>query len=110
MMTPDKDFAQLVTEKIRMFRPGRGGNPPTIWGPEEVKERYGLVDPKQVIDLLGLMGDSADNIPGVPGVGEKTAIKFLQAYGSMEGLYENVAELKGEDEGEGRGQQRVGIP
>jgi len=95
MMTPDKDFAQLVTDKIRMYRPGRGGNPPTVWGPDEVRERYGLEDPKQVIDLLGLMGDSADNIPGVPGVGEKTAIKFLQAYGSMEGLYENVAELKG---------------
>jgi len=95
MMTPDKDFAQLVSEKIRMFRPGRGGNPATVWGPEEVRERYGLEDPKQVIDLLGLMGDSADNIPGVPGVGEKTAIKFLQAYGSMEGLYEHVHELKG---------------
>ena len=95
MMTPDKDFAQLVTDKIRMFRPGRGGNPASVWGPEEVRERYGLEDPKQVIDLLGLMGDSADNIPGVPGVGEKTAIKFLQAYGSMEGLYEHVDELKG---------------
>ena len=95
MMTPDKDFAQLVTDKVRMFRPGRGGNPASVWGPEEVRERYGLEDPKQVIDLLGLMGDSADNIPGVPGVGEKTAIKFLQAYGSMEGLYEHVDELKG---------------
>ena len=95
MMTPDKDFAQLVTDKIRMFRPGRGGNPASVWGPEEVRERYGLEDPKQVIDLLGLMGDSADNIPGVPGVGEKTAIKFLQAYGSMEGVYEHVHELKG---------------
>lgn len=95
MMTPDKDFAQLVTDKIRMYRPGRGGNPATVWGPDEVRERYGLEDPRQVIDLLGLMGDSADNIPGVPGVGEKTAIKFLQQYGSMEGLYEHVAELKG---------------
>ena len=95
MMTPDKDFAQLVSDKIRMFRPGRGGNPASVWGPEEVKERYGLERPEQVIDLLGLMGDSADNIPGVPGVGEKTAIKFLQAYGSMEGLYEHVDELKG---------------
>ena len=95
MMTPDKDFAQLVSDKIRMFRPGRGGNPATIWGPDEVRERYGLEEPEQVIDLLGLMGDSADNIPGVPGVGEKTAIKFLQAYGSMEGLYANVDQLKG---------------
>ena len=59
-----------------MYRPGRGGNPPTVWGPDEVRERYGR-RPPQVIDLLGLMGDSADNIPGVPGVGEKTAIKFL---------------------------------
>ena len=95
MMTPDKDFAQLVSDKIRMFRPGRGGNPASVWGPEEVKERYGLESADQVIDLLGLMGDSADNIPGIPGVGEKTAIKFLQAYGSMEGLYEHVHELKG---------------
>ena len=95
MMTPDKDFAQLVSDKIRMYRPGRGGNPPTVWGPDEVRERYGLEDPAQVIDLLGLMGDSADNIPGVPGVGEKTAIKFLQAYGSMEGLYNNLDQLKG---------------
>lgn len=95
MMTPDKDFAQLVSDKIRMYRPGRGGNPPTVWGPDEVRERYGLEDPAQVIDLLGLMGDSADNIPGVPGVGEKTAIKFLQAYGSMEGLYDNLDQLKG---------------
>ena len=95
MMTPDKDFAQLVTENIRMFRPGRGGNPASVWGPEEVKERYGLERPEQVIDLLGLMGDSADNIPGIPGVGEKTAIKFLQAYGSIEGLYDHVHELKG---------------
>jgi DNA polymerase-1 len=95
MMTPDKDFAQLVSDKIRMYRPGRGGNPPTVWGPDEVCERYGLKDPTQVIDLLGLMGDSADNIPGVPGVGEKTAIKFLQAYGSMEGLYDNLDQLKG---------------
>ena len=95
MMTPDKDFAQLVSDKVRMFRPGRGGNPASVWGPEEVKERYSLESPDQVIDLLGLMGDSADNIPGIPGVGEKTAIKFLQAYGSMEGLYEHVHELKG---------------
>lgn len=95
MMTPDKDFAQLVTERVKMFRPGRGGNPATVWGPDEVRERYGLERPEQVIDLLGLMGDSADNIPGVPGVGEKTAIKFLQAYGSMEGLYDHVHELKG---------------
>jgi DNA polymerase-1 len=95
MMTPDKDFAQLVTDKVKMFRPGRGGNPATVWGPEEVLERYGLERPEQVIDLLGMMGDSADNIPGIPGVGEKTAIKFLQQFGSMEGLYDNLDALKG---------------
>ena len=95
MMTPDKDFAQLVTDKVKMFRPGRGGNPATVWGPEEVLERYGLERPEQVIDLLGMMGDSADNIPGIPGVGEKTAIKFLQQFGNMEGLYDNLDALKG---------------
>ena len=95
MMTPDKDFAQLVTDRVKMYRPGRGRDAATVWGPQEVCERYGLKSPDQVIDLLGMMGDSADNIPGIPGVGEKTAIKFLQAYGSMEGLYDHVHELKG---------------
>jgi len=95
MMTPDKDFGQLVTEKIRMYRPGRSGNPPQIWGPTEVCERFGIEHPMQVIDLLGLMGDSADNIPGVPGIGPKTAAKLLSTYGSMEVLLDSTADLKG---------------
>ncbi|MCH1576005.1 MAG: DNA polymerase I [Flavobacteriales bacterium] len=95
MMTPDKDYAQLVTEKVRMYRPGRQGNPAQVWGPAEVCERFGIDDPLQVIDLLGLMGDSADNIPGVPGIGPKTAAKLLNKYGSMEILLDATADLKG---------------
>ena len=95
MMTPDKDYGQLVTEKVRMFRPGRSGNPPEVWGPAEVCERFGIERTGQVIDLLGLMGDSADNIPGVPGIGPKTAAKLLAKYGSMETLLDSTADLKG---------------
>ena len=95
MMTPDKDYAQLVTEKVRMYRPGRMGNPAQVWGPAEVCERFGIEDPMQVIDLLGLMGDSADNIPGVPGIGPKTAAKLLSKYGTMEILLDSTADLKG---------------
>ncbi|MCH1583428.1 MAG: DNA polymerase I [Flavobacteriales bacterium] len=95
MMTPDKDYAQLVSEKVRMYRPGRQGNPPQVWGPEEVCERFGISHPDQVIDLLGLMGDSADNIPGVPGIGPKTAAKLLMKYGNMETLLDSTADLKG---------------
>jgi DNA polymerase-1 len=95
MMTPDKDFGQLVTEKVKMYRPARGKNPAEIWGPAEVCEKFGLNNTNQVIDYLGLMGDSSDNIPGVPGVGAKTASKLLQEYGSIEGLYENTDKLKG---------------
>jgi len=95
MMTPDKDFGQLVTEKVRMFRPGRSGNPPQVWGPAEVCERFGIQRTEQVIDLLGLMGDSADNIPGVPGIGPKTAAKLLSKYGTMETLLDSTADLKG---------------
>ncbi len=95
MMTPDKDFGQLVTDKIRMFRPGRGGNPAEVWGPDEIREKFDVDDPLQVIDLLGMMGDSADNIPGIPGVGAKTASKLLHQYGSLEGVIEHAGELKG---------------
>jgi len=95
MMTPDKDFGQLVSENIFMYKPARMGNSAEVWGVQEVCDRYGLQRPEQVIDILGLMGDAVDNIPGVPGVGEKTAIKFIQNYGSVEGLYENLHELKG---------------
>ena len=95
MMTPDKDFGQLVSDKVKMFRPGRGKNPAEIWGPAEVCEKFGLQNTMQVIDYLGLMGDTSDNIPGVPGVGAKTASKLLNDFGSIEGLYENTDKLKG---------------
>ena len=95
MMTPDKDFAQLVSENIFMYKPGRLGKPAEIWGVPEVRERYGIKDAEQVIDILGLMGDAADNIPGVPGIGEKTAIKLIGQYYSIENLLEHTHELKG---------------
>ena len=94
MVTPDKDFAQLVTENIFMYRPVFGGGYET-WGIPEVKKKFEVTDPMQVIDFLGMMGDSSDNIPGLPGVGEKTAKKFLATYGSMENLLANTHELKG---------------
>lgn len=94
MVTPDKDFAQLVSENIFMYKPRFGGGY-DIWGVPEVQEKFGVETPEQVIDFLGMMGDSADNIPGLPGVGEKTAKKFLATYGSMENLLANTHELKG---------------
>ncbi|MDO6743424.1 DNA polymerase I [Tenacibaculum soleae] len=94
MVTPDKDFAQLVSENIFMYRPRFGGGYET-WGIPEVQEKFGVERPEQVIDFLGMMGDSVDNIPGLPGVGEKTAKKFLAQYGSMENLLANTADLKG---------------
>jgi len=94
MVTPDKDFAQLVSENIFMYRPMFGGGYET-WGIPEVQKKFEVEDPLQVIDYLGMMGDSSDNIPGLPGVGDKTAKKFIKAYGSMEGLLENTHELKG---------------
>ncbi|MFK7782283.1 5'-3' exonuclease H3TH domain-containing protein, partial [Psychroserpens sp.] len=94
MVTPDKDFAQLVSENIFMYRPVFGGGYET-WGIPEVQKKFEVTDPLQVIDFLGMMGDASDNIPGLPGVGEKTAKKFLAAYGSMEGLLANTHELKG---------------
>lgn len=95
MVTPDKDFAQLVSENIFMYRPARLGNGIEIWGVPEVLERFEIERPDQVIDFLGMMGDAVDNIPGLPGVGEKTAKKFLKDYGSMENLFANLHELKG---------------
>ncbi|MFN2260995.1 MAG: DNA polymerase I [Psychroflexus sp.] len=95
MVTPDKDFAQLVTENIFMQRPARMGNAIEVWGIPEVQKKFGVERPEQVIDYLGMMGDSADNIPGLPGVGEKTAKKFLKQFGSMEALLENTDQLKG---------------
>ncbi|MBA5792980.1 DNA polymerase I [Flavobacterium sp. xlx-214] len=95
MVTPDKDYAQLVSDNIFMYRPARMGNGIEIWGVDEVKEKFEVEHPLQVIDFLGMMGDAVDNIPGLPGVGEKTAKKLLAEYGSMENLLENTHELKG---------------
>jgi DNA polymerase-1 len=95
MVTPDKDFAQLVSENIFMYKPARMGNDIEIWGIPEVLAKFEIEHPEQVIDYLGMMGDAADNIPGLPGVGEKTAKKFLAEYGSMENLLANTHQLKG---------------
>ncbi|UTD15596.1 DNA polymerase I [Tenacibaculum mesophilum] len=109
MVTPDKDFAQLVSDNIFMYRPPRMGNGYEKWGVEEVKTKFGVENPLQVIDFLGMMGDSVDNIPGLPGVGEKTAKKFLAAYGSMEGLFENTHELKGKMREKVEANQELGL-
>lgn len=95
MVTPDKDFGQLVTDKIKMMKPARKGNSSEILGVKEVCEKFGVERTEQVIDLLGLWGDSVDNIPGIPGIGEKTAKKLLAEYGSVEGLIAHSNELKG---------------
>ena len=96
MMTPDKDFGQLVTERVRIYRPPVGKNSEAeIMGPEEVKKKWGLESPLQVIDMLGLMGDAVDNIPGCPGVGEKTAQKLIVEFGSIENLLASTDKLKG---------------
>src|SRR5690606_15537454 len=95
MVTPDKDFAQLVSDNIFIYRPARLGNGIEIWGIPEVQERFGVERPEQVIDYLGMMGDASDNIPGLPGVGDKTAKKFLADFGSLEGLLANTDKLSG---------------
>ena len=95
MVTPDKDYAQLVSENIFMYKPARMGNGIEIWGIPEVQKRFEVENPLQVIDYLGMMGDASDNIPGLPGVGDKTAKKFIAEYGSMEGLLANTDKLKG---------------
>ncbi|MDR0195764.1 MAG: DNA polymerase I [Myroides sp.] len=95
MVTPDKDYAQLVSENIFMYRPARMGNGIEIWGVDQVKEKFEVEYPEQVIDFLGMMGDAVDNIPGLPGVGEKTAKKFIKEYGTMENLLAHTHELKG---------------
>jgi DNA polymerase I len=95
MMTPDKDYAQLVSENIFMYKPSRGGEAPEIWGIPQVKENFEIDDPLQVIDILGLMGDTADNIPGCPGVGPKTAMKLVSTYKSIDGIYQNINDQKG---------------
>ena len=94
MLTPDKDYGQLVRENVYMFRPRHGGGYETL-GEKEIEEKYGIASPLQVIDLLALMGDSADNFPGCPGVGEKTAAKLINEFGSVENLIENSSKVKG---------------
>ena len=95
MLTPDKDYAQLVGPNVRMYRPRYGDAGYEVMGPEEVEAKYGIASPAQVTDLLGLMGDSADNIPGCPGVGEKTAAKLIAEFGSVEELLDSTDRLKG---------------
>ena len=94
MLTPDKDYGQLVTENVSIYRPRHGGGY-EVMGPKEVTEKYGIGSTSQVIDLLALMGDSADNFPGCPGVGEKTAVKLINDFGSVEGLIQRSSEIKG---------------
>jgi DNA polymerase-1 len=94
MMTPDKDYAQLVTDNVKVYKPAKFGNPPEVWTPEKVEEKF-KVPPHKIIELLGLMGDTADNIPGCPGIGPKTAEKLIVKYGSIEGIYDNINDLKG---------------
>ncbi len=95
MMTPDKDYAQLVKPHVSMYRPGTGGKEAEKLGPAEVKEKYGIEDCAQMIDLLALMGDKSDNIPGCRGVGEKTAVKLIQQFGSVENLLANTEQVQG---------------
>ena len=95
MMTPDKDYAQLVSDNIFMYKPGKGGDDAEVWGLKEVQENFGIKTADQVIDILGLMGDTADNIPGCPGIGPKTAEKLIADFGSIDGIYQNIDQLKG---------------
>ena len=95
MMTPDKDFAQLVADNIFMFKPSRSGNESVVWGVEDIRREFSVNDPMQVIDVLGLMGDTADNIPGAPGIGPKTAMKLISEFGSIEEVFNNTDKLKG---------------
>ena len=95
MMTPDKDFGQLVSDNIFIYKPAKGGEPAKVLGPKEVCERYGIARPEQVIDILGLWGDASDNIPGIPGIGEKTATKLISEFDSIENIIANADKLKG---------------
>jgi len=95
MMTPDKDFGQLVSENIFMYKPAAYGNPAKIMGIPEVCEKFGVDNPLKVIDILGLWGDAVDNIPGIPGIGEKTSKILIEKYGSVENLIEHAEDLKG---------------
>ena len=95
MMTPDKDFGQLVTDRVKMYKPSRGGEPAEVMGPAEVCEKWGIERVDQVIDILGLMGDAVDNIPGIAGVGEKTAAKLLAEYGTLENVLAHGDQISG---------------
>src|SRR5215467_7584626 len=95
MVTPDKDFGQLIDEHTFLYKPGRMGSDVEILGPPEIQKRWGIQRPEQVIDVLALMGDSTDNVPGVPGVGEKTAIKLIGQFGTVENLLARTNELTG---------------
>lgn len=95
MVTPDKDYGQLVSEKVKIYKPAYQGNDAEILGPEEVCAKWNIKDVSQVVDMLGMMGDAVDNIPGIPGVGEKTAAKFLAEYGSLENTLANADNIKG---------------
>ena len=98
MMTPDKDYAQLVSDHVLMFKPAKAGGLAEVWGPGEVLKNFGIERTEQVIDILGLMGDASDNIPGCPGVGPKNAQKLIAEFGSIEGIYENIDKIKGKQQ------------
>ena len=95
MITPDKDFAQLVSSNTFIYRPSNRGNPSEIWDTKKVCEKFDIDHVNQVVDFLGMVGDSVDNIPGIPGIGPKTASKLIKKYGSLEGVYASVSELEG---------------
>jgi DNA polymerase-1 len=109
MMTSDKDFAQLVSENIFMYKPGNKWQPTTIWGVQEVLQNFNIEKVSQVIDYLGMVGDTADNIPGIPGIGKKTAQKFLKEYKSMEGLFENSDKLTGKMRDNVSSSEKIGM-
>lgn len=109
MVTPDKDYGQLVTERSLMYKPGRGGDPAQIWGPKEICEKFELDSVDQVIDYLGLMGDASDNIPGMPGIGPKTASKLLKEFGTMENIFAHTDQLKGKQKEVFETQQSLGL-
>ena len=95
MVTPDKDYGQLVSEKIKIYKPGYQGGSFEILGPKEVCEKWDIENVGQVIDILGLMGDAVDNIPGIKGIGEKTAAKLLKEFHTLENVLDNAANIKG---------------
>ncbi len=98
MVTPDKDYAQLVSPNIFMYKPKRMGNEMEIWGVEQVCENFQIARPEQVIDLLGLMGDASDNIPGCPGIGPKSAVQLIAQFGGIDGVYHSIEQLKGKQQ------------